>query len=291
MIKITHVLSWITTEDNRIRMMRDLVQAGEKYVVLTSSLMEEGCRKTENLLDFHTLLKKEGLEFADAHAPWGTFSDPGMPLNQYHYITMDRLKMAIRFCALFGVRTLTFHTGNTLNSVFGKDLTLDDYYRALIRSLEGLLPLAEKCNVTLALENQWTPLNHSSVLLRTLDYFNSPYLGLCYDTGHGNLTEKGSVNPEKSVVPWIWNDLGVPVKWEENLIEKFQPYMVNCHITDNYGLKDEHNLPLHGNIDWQRIRTVLKNAPRLQVIQNECVKPRGMSAGKFSKTFRQCLGL
>lgn len=180
---------------------------------------------------------------------------------------------------------MAFHTGNTFNSVFGKELVLGDYFNALIRSLEILLPEAEKCGVIIALENQWTPLNHSRQLLRVMEHFRSPNLGLCYDSGHGNLTEKGAQFPGRTCVPPIWNDLGIPVEWEENLIEKFAPWMVNCHLHDNNGITDEHKMPGIGTVDWQRIKNVLRKSPHLQCIQNEC-SAKDISISQLCATFR-----
>lgn len=265
---LTHTYSW--TEDNREerrRHLREFAEAGARHLVLTNPLLEEGAKSLQYLLDFQEDMKSFGLDFVDAHASWGAWSDPGMPLEEWHDTVILRHRLAIRFCAAFGVTTLTFHTGNTCNRIFGRHLTLDDYYRMLIRSLEELLPDAEKYGVILALENQWTPLNHSRQLLRVMEHFRSPRLGLCYDSGHGNLTEKR--------VPWTadcWNDLGIPVEWEENLIEKFVPWLVNCHLHDNHdnsGEGDEHKLPGDGTVDWERIRRNLSMAPRLQCIQNE----------------------
>jgi sugar phosphate isomerase/epimerase len=177
--------------------------------------------------------------------------------------------MSFKLCQKFGVKTITFHTGNTNNSFFGKHLKFNDYYNELISSLEILLKEAQKCDVIIALENQWTPLNSSRVLLDVVNYFNSPYLGLCYDSGHGNLTEKGKLFPNETIVPILWDDLGVPVEWEENLIEKFVPHLVNCHLHDNNGILDTHQTPGTGTIDWNRIVKALKSAPKLQSIQNE----------------------
>ena len=183
---------------------------------------------------------------------------------------------------------MVFHTGNTFNSAFGKELVLEDYYNALIRSLEILLPEAEKCGVIIALENQWTPLNHSRQLLRVMEHFRSPNLGLCYDSGHGNLTEKGAQFPGRTCVPPIWNDLGIPVEWEENLIEKFAPWMVNCHLHDNNGINDEHKLPGEGTVDWTRIKNVLRRSPRLACIQNEC-SAKGISISQLCGSFQNLL--
>ena len=239
-------------------------------------------------MTFFDDMKEFGLDFVDSHALWGTWSDPGMPLAEWKEILLLRHRMAFLFCRRFGVRTMAFHTGNTCNSLFGKNLTLEDYYNALIRSLEILLPEAEKCGVVIALENQWTPLNHSRQLLRVMNYFQSPNLGLCYDSGHGNLTEKGMLFPETTCVPVLWKDLGIPVEWEENLIEKFSPWMVNCHLHDNNGIADEHKLPGDGTVDWARIKSVLRTSPRLQSIQNESESQEHSIAricGRFRELF------
>ena len=289
MVPLTHCYPWagVCREDRR-NIMREFADAGAKHLALTSLLLGEALKSTRFLMDCQSDLNEFGLDFADAHALWGTWEDPGMPLERWHETVVLRHRASIRLCAAFGVGTITFHTGNTFNSVFGRQLTLEDYLRMLIRSLEELLPDAEKHGVILALENQWTPLNHSSSLLRVMEYFRSDHLGLCYDSGHGNLTEKGASLPGRSCVPPIWNDLGIPVKWEENLIEKFCPYLVNCHLHDNHGAEDEHNLPGNGNVDWERILQVLKRAPRLQCIQNEA---HTRDIGRMCRTFTELTGV
>lgn len=270
MIPLTYCYPWTKgSREEQKNWMREFAENGVSHLVLTSSLLGEGCRNTEYLITFSKDMQEFGLYFVDSHALWGTWSDPGMPLSEWKEILLLRHRMTFMFCRRFGVRTMAFHTGNTFNSIFGADLTLEDYYKSLIASLEILLPEAEKCDVIIALENQWTPLNHSRILLKVMEHFRSPNLGLCYDTGHGNLTEKGSLFPGKTVVPQLWNDLGIPVEWEENLVEKFAPWMVNCHLHDNNGILDEHLYPGQGTVDWERIRKVLSDSPRLQSIQNE----------------------
>ena len=267
---LTHSLPWTQwSREERTNRMRELAELGETHIVLTSKLLEAAAADSAYLITFAEDMKSFGLSFTDCHAFWGTWSDPGMPMSEWREVMLLRHKMAFRLCARYGITTMAFHTGNTWNSIFGADLKLEDYFRALTDSLDVLLPEAEKSGVIIALENQWTPLNHTSVLLRVMEKYRSPYLGLCFDSGHGNLTEKGMQFPGQTVVPQLWNDLGVPVDWEENLAEKFSPWMVNCHLHDNNGITDEHKLPGEGTLDWSRIMRVLRGSPRLQCIQNE----------------------
>ena len=286
MKKLTHNYPWYkgNAEEQRA-WMREFAEAGAQHLVLTSDLLGKGCADTGYLLDFARDMHEFGLDFVDSHAFWGTWSDPGMPLAEWREVLLLRHKLAFRFCLRFGVDTMAFHTGNTFNSIFGAKLTLDDYYRALADSLEILLPEAEKCGVIIALENQWTPLNHSSILLKVMEDFRSEHLGLCYDTGHGHLAEQGMRFPETTVVPAIWNDLGVPVKWEEDLVGKFSPWLVNCHVHDNRGSRDEHLPPGEGTVDWARMKKVLRNSPHLRSIQNESAL-HGASITEFCRSFQ-----
>ena len=49
------------------------------------------------------------------------------------------------------------------------------------------------------------------------------------------------------------------------------PHIVNCHLHDNSGWKDEHKLPGRGCINWEKVIKLLKSAPRLKVIQSEVI--------------------
>ena len=270
MVPLTFCYPWLKVDrEKQKQIMFEFAENGVNHLVLTTGLLEAGIHDTGLLAAFFKDMQEYGLQFTDSHALWGYWSDPGMPVPEWKEVMLLRHRIAFQFCKRFGVKTMAFHTGTTNSSIYGKNLTLDDYYQALISSLEILLPEAERCDLIIALENQWTPLNHSSVLRKVIEHFNSPYLGLCYDSGHGNLSEKGQSLPGETIVPILWDDLGVPVQWEENLLEKFAPHLVNCHLHDNDGIMDSHQFPGTGTIDWDRIRNVLKTAPRLQSIQNE----------------------
>jgi len=255
--------------------------------VLTEGMIETFMNNPEYQMNILEEMAEYGITFTDAHAPWGTWKDLGMPLENHHEMVVLRHKMAIRVCAECGVKTLTFHTGNTLNSVFGQNLVLSDYERMLFRTLEELLPDAERYGVILALENQWTPLNQTMFLVKACTCFDSPHLGLCYDAGHANLVENGVFFPGSTIVPYIWDDLGIPVVWEHDIVDIMRPWIVNCHFHDNDGIEDKHWLVGAGTIDWRRIMSSLAAAPRLQVIQSEVIiNPKEMTMSQLHEIFQ-----
>ena len=267
--------------------MRRFSDCGEHHLVMTSSLLEAGCAKTEYLLAFAEDMRDFDLDFVDAHAPWGGWSDPAMPLDEWKEVLLMRHRMCFRFCRYFGIRTVTFHTGNPRSDIYKRKFTFEDYCRSMIRTLEQLLPEAEKCGIIIALENQWTPLNRIETLLQTIEHFRSPNLGLCFDSGHANVIEKGMDFPNQAGAPKYWSDVDMPVQWETKVVERMAPHVVNCHLHDN-NCGDEHLLPGLGSVDWQRVKTALRGAPRLLCLQNEC-KAKYYTIEEICRTFQELL--
>ena len=276
-----------TTDDERRALLRKIADSGIRHLTLGNSLIEMFFSTPEAILAYEKDFQEFGLTFVDAHAPWGTWKDPGVPVESEHELILLRHKMALRICNRFGVTTIAYHTANTFNSIYGRFLTMNDYYNMLLRTMEELLPEAQRLGVYLALENQWTPLNQSAYLLKAVRHFDTQWLGICYDVGHGNLTEHGREFPDRSCVPRIWNDIQIPVVWEENFIEKVRPYLINCHLHDNNGINDQHLLPGKGTVDWKRIMDNLANATRLQCIQSEVnmAKEDSPSVEELASTF------
>ncbi|MCF7707504.1 MAG: sugar phosphate isomerase/epimerase [Verrucomicrobia bacterium] len=64
------------------------------------------------------------------------------------------------------------------------DHTVDEGFKWCIDSIEKCLPTAEKCGVTLALENHWGLTSTPDGLLRIANAIDSPWLGVLMDTGN-----------------------------------------------------------------------------------------------------------
>ena len=138
--------------------------------------------------------------------------------------------------------------------------------------MEELLPVAERYGVTICIENIWFPTNTFDELIGHYKYFNSPYLGMCYDAGHANLVRSVSNDPEQAV-NIAFGQLKMPPQWDFEVLEKMLPYIVNCHLHDNDGMRDRHWTPFNGNIDWEKTMKLLAKAPNLRCLQNEVILP------------------
>ncbi len=131
--------------------------------------------------------------------------------------TTSRLLQEIEDCGQYGVGKMVLH------------LTNGNYPPPVSKTgtvrLEALIKRAESLGVRLAFENLRLP-EHTRFIL---DQYESPSVGLCYDSGHENRW-----TPE---VDWL------------NL---YGGRVVAIHLHDNAGDRDAHRIPFSGSIDWNR---------------------------------------
>lgn len=251
-------------EADRLVAMREFAANGAFHLMLSNQMLKMMCGDFALAGILKKQAKAAGVDFVDAHAPFGEFGDLFIPDPREHREMIARHKLNLLLVESFGVNTCAFHVG----SKYRPDHSPEEHRDALFRSLDELLPLAEKLHMTMCLENLRGPLNTAADLISYLEKYPSPYLGVCFDSGHANLKETGQAFPESDTLT-SWNNAGLEVCWEHDIVETLCPYIVNCHIHDNHGAADEHLLPGAGNIDWKRIVSVLTAAPRLRCIQCE----------------------
>ena len=267
--------------------MCEFAANGGRHLVLTDGLLK--MMGMDYLLAgvLHEQMQQAGLDFVDAHAPFRDFGDLFIPDERDWRQMIARQKLNLLLVNEFGVKTCTFHVGSRRYDGY----TVDQHREALFRSLDTLLPVAEKLNITICLENGLTPLNAADALISYMRRYDSPHLGVCFDTGHANVKEHGAGVPE-SHIPDIWKGFGLDVVWERNIAERLQPYIVNCHVHDNYGECDDHDLPGCGNIDWERIVPLLFGSPRLKNIQSEVLTlRRGIPIRAVCESMRELFGV
>lgn len=270
-IPVTYLFDFnICSDQLRPYIMAEFAGHGASHIVLSSTLI----RLIMQAPGLATQLQKEaasaGVSFVDAHAPFGPYEDLNVPDPQYRGVMLDRLKLALRIAADFGIETIAVHTGNIPEPWQGYSLT--QLHEALLSSLDALVPLAEKLGIAIAIENIWWPVNTAEKLLDAVRRFPSPSLGICYDAGHANLMKADRGFTEGNAIG-AWKN-HQPIEWDDQVLEKVLPEVVNCHIHDNFGQRDEHLLPGKGNIDWQREVKLLQKAPRLKCVQCETIPVR-----------------
>lgn len=165
------------------------------------------------------LVRDAGLYLENIHAPYEGSNDLWSPDSSIRQkAVLDRLGW-IEDCARYQIPILVMHATK------GPDLPGPIQYG--MESMGKIVKEAEKIKVTLALENT----HRVDCLDMILTEFDTPTLGLCYDTSHA----------------WIG------MKSQLTILDKWKHRLVNLHLSDNDGQDDQHWLPGEGIIDWPAV--------------------------------------
>lgn len=275
-----------TNNTTRPYVMKEFAENGAEALVLTDTLISQVIQNPRFAPVLEKNISDAGLTFVDSHAPFGVTEDLDVPDPKLRPLMLDRLKVAMRVVADFGVDTICIHTGNTSKQF--EQYSLQDLDEAIIHSLEELLPIAHDLNLVICIENIWFPTNTPEKLLDIINYFNSESLGICYDSGHANLMAKDRGFQDSHPIQ-AWQNVG-PIPYDDKILEKLLPHVVNCHLHDNNGQYDSHLTPGDGNIDWRHIMPLLAKAPRLRSIQSEVIPVMvGAPIAKICRTFEELI--
>jgi len=181
----------------------------------------------EDWADFRTLparAREAGLMVENVHADFGQaghiWEDTAAGQDVFEYYMM-----CVNDCGTFEIPTVVMHTG------CGRD-PLPPISEIGLERFARLIDRAEQLGVSIAVENQGAP-EKTERAIAILESFDSPHLGMCYDSGHAN----------------IISSLGRGVE----MLERFGHRLKALHLHDNDGSSDQHRLPGDGNIDWPAV--------------------------------------
>ena len=268
-IPVTYL--FIGDDENALcRALPEFAANGVKNVVLSDVLISAVMKKYTFANTIRKYRDLTGVKFVDSHAPFGPLIHLNVPDPARRREMILRQKLALNIAASFGVDTMTIHIGNDISV---PEIPLDRQTGLVIDALAELLPEAEKCGITICIENIWCRLNTPDVLLRIKSCFPTPNLGFCYDAGHANLITNGREFADGAANK-AWNMFGETPDWDDPILEKMLPHIVNCHLHDNDGFEDSHKLCGKGNVDWKKVISLLKTAPRLKNIQCEAISSK-----------------
>ena len=160
--------------------MAEFAAAGAKHLVLTDTLIKQIIAKPGLEDTLQKEITEAGMDFCDAHAPFGPQLDLNCPWEEKRRLMLARLQLALELCAFMKVDTITIHLGN---NHFEKGAGIPDevHIAKMKESLSVLLPVAEKLGITICIENIWFSVNTPDVLNSIKAEFPTEALGFCYE--------------------------------------------------------------------------------------------------------------
>lgn len=232
--ELLHFVEWKKVPEEQVEAtLADLQAWGVRNIVAHPVWFRGGqVRYVEKMAE---RLERFGLRATACHALWGGANDCIQKDEAVRQEMIQKHKAFLDELAALGVSTYTMHLGG------GAWSDPETNFGLLRRTVDALLPCAEKNRIALALENSAEPPEVIRKLADLVRDYRSDFVGMCYDCGHANCYQKGVAAT----------------------LEIMRDGIVTCHLHDNYGEHDDHEIPGMGNIDWPQLVGLLDTLPRL----------------------------
>ncbi|MBE6597642.1 MAG: sugar phosphate isomerase/epimerase [Ruminococcaceae bacterium] len=219
--------------DNDPDRVTEVARAGFKHIDLNlyDGICPEWIYFSEGWKDEVARLRERadafGADFVQAHSPGGNPLDFG---EKYELLVRSTIR-SIEICAELGIKNTVFHTG--YSDAFGYTPEgKRGYFEENMKFIRRLLPTAERCGVTLLIENSTRANMKDKYFFLTgedmaefIEFASHPLIGACWDTGHAN------------VEGHQYGDLVA-------LGDKLR----GLHVNDNRSKRDEHMMPYMGSL-------------------------------------------
>ena len=179
------------------------------------------------------------LRLLDLHASAGKEKNWGS-LREYERLAgVELIKNRIEMAAELSGGVVVLHIPKPPEAASG------DLFQAQLRkSLDGLEPFARGHKVRIALENM--PDDDFANIRMLLSEYDGGFLGLCYDSGHGNLGGRGLEH-----------------------LDSLKERLIAVHLHDNDGTADQHHLPFAGSVDWPRLARIIAESAYAKCVSIE----------------------
>jgi sugar phosphate isomerase/epimerase len=174
-------------------------------------------------------LDEYGLRLLDLHATVGPEKNWASPEEYQRLAGVEVVRNRLEMTARLGGDAIVMH----FPAVAG--------WEPLRRSLDELRPAVASTGTRIALEN-----GSMATAAAWLAEYEPEMLGLCYDSGHGNLVADGL-----------------------DMLDRLRDRLICVHLHDNDGTSDQHNLIFSGTVNWERLAGILARSSYRKPVSSE----------------------
>lgn len=184
------------------------------------------------LAQYKKWLKQFGLKLLDIHGSEGVekqwFSPEEYQRRSGVELVLNRVTMLHE---LEGPGCVMMHLppNRVIKSTPEEERLLPARVDALKRSLDEIVPILEKYDAKLAVENRRN--DSFGVIAEVMASYPAERIGITLDTGHANIDEARGLER----------------------MERFKDRLQALHLNDNDAIGDLHQPPFYGTLDWERV--------------------------------------
>ncbi len=208
--------------------LRAIAEAGFTHVHWCHQWNTDFLYGTAEIRQIEKWLREMGIKLLDLHGSAGKEKCWWSSREYERRAGVELIRNRVRMTARLGGASVVMHVPTLADGV--ESSAECDQVRRSIDELEGEL---RKCGVRLAIENMGNDRFHSIELL--LGEHGEDVLGVCYDSGHGNIGDRGGLER----------------------VEKVKSRLIALHLHDNDGQSDLHWPPFAGTVDFGRLAGVI----------------------------------
>ena len=208
------------------------------------------------LTEIRKMLNGAGITVEQIHGPW---REPCDATEEDRAERFEKMTKAIVMARYLGAKYMAIHPLMPFG-ITGENP--EQLYAINKKFFVALASVAGKLGVTVCLENmpfRDFPLSRVEDIVDFIKDIDSPHLKMCFDAGHANVFE---------------GRIGDMVRCAGELIK-------TVHVHDNFGERDEHNVPYEGTVDWADFAEGLFDIGFDGVLNLECapVSPKFIENG------------
>ena len=219
------------------RYLKGIAEAGFSHVHWCHQWSTDFLYSAPEIEQVQKWLQEFGLELLDLHASGGQEKNWWSSREYERLAGVELVRNRIEMTAALSGDVAILHVPEP--DPAGADLP--DPVR---RSLDDLAPFAADRGVRIAFEN--TARHGDWETIRRILSRYGDAVGLCYDSGHGNIDGHG---------------LGE--------LESLRDRLISIHLHDNDGSADQHGLPFTGTIDWARLTRIIAQSSYAKCVSLE----------------------
>lgn len=182
-------------------------------------------------------LKEFHLQVLDLHASDGPEKRYVSALEYERLAGVELIRNRIEMTARLGGDVIILHASEPPDEA---QKTI--FWTQLRKSLDELHPIAKKSSVRIAIEN-----GVFSVIERILSEYAPDYVGICYDSGHGNMGDHTGLDH----------------------VERLKGRLISVHLHDNDGASDQHKPMFSGTVDWPRLARIMATSSYAKCVSQE----------------------
>lgn len=233
--------------------LKRIAKAGFSHVHWCHHWCDDFIYEESEINQIKKWLKEYNLKVLDIHGTAGKEKNWFSSKECERIAGISLVKNRIKMAKSLNADVVVMHVGNANKYLF--------------KSLDQLKYFCKINNVRIAVEN-----NEPEVIQKVINNYSPDYIGICYDSGHGNIGKLGINN--------------TMLKW----LDKNKNRLIALHLHDNNGKFDQHRIPFTGTVNWEMLTKIIAESSYKKCISLEAnmrnVKFKGTETEYLKAAFK-----